>query len=192
MATDGQLSERVRHGDLGALDVAIDRNYSIATFLVAALSVTTDATDPIERAWARLVGDLRAGRVTDHIRAEILAHIIDVLAEDDLLDTSDVQPPAAPAMLPADDRWAGWWEDEPPPWPEDAELGRENLLRAIRRLPLGWRALVVLRDVAGLTPAEAEPIVHRSTGQQNAVLDAARQGLLNVLDTTLGAHSARS
>jgi RNA polymerase sigma-70 factor, ECF subfamily len=79
-----------------------------------------------------------------------------------------------------DDR--GGWREPPEPWidetPESLLLRRElaeSIRRAVESLPATQRAVIVLRDVEGLTAGEACEILGLTEGNQRVLLHRARQ-----------------
>jgi RNA polymerase sigma-70 factor, ECF subfamily len=101
-------------------------------------------------------------------------------------------------FLPAGHRWAGHWAWPPASWrdvPEDRLLSRETMTeveRAVDRLPPAQRAVLVLRDVEGLTAAEACRLLELSEGNQRVLLHRARSKVRAALERHLDADSARS
>jgi DNA-directed RNA polymerase specialized sigma24 family protein len=94
-------------------------------------------------------------------------------------------PPAdAPPLAPAADfeaphgRWAGWWRDGLPvtPTPDDRDLER-----ALTSIPAGLAAILVLRDVEGLGPAEAAVLTGHSAERQLVLLHHGRVSLRSAL-----------
>ncbi|MGH3650842.1 MAG: RNA polymerase sigma factor [Acidimicrobiia bacterium] len=88
-------------------------------------------------------------------------------------DTPTVEPERFQAT---DEPYPGHWRFPPEPWPEDPAEGaarRERLNRTLGDLPVTWRAVVVARDVQGLsadevatelgiTPEDQVPLLHRA------------------------------
>jgi hypothetical protein len=138
------------------------------------------------------VASLAAGAglaaVAGAVRGALLGQLVMVLAERQLLDAGPTQAPQPPAFLPADDRWAGWWAEEPPEWAPDAALP-PRVTGALRQVPLGLRVLLVLRDAAMISPREAEPIVNVPGYGQAALLDEAREVYVSALDARLTAEA---
>lgn len=87
-------------------------------------------------------------------------------------------------------RWAGHWCAPPQPWPEEhllaAEVGNE-VESAIRRLPPHQRAVLVLRDVEGLTAAEACEVLGITAANERVLLHRARSRVRQALETYLQA-----
>jgi RNA polymerase sigma-70 factor (ECF subfamily) len=100
-------------------------------------------------------------------------------------------------FLPAGHRWAGHWASPPRSWrdvPEDLLLSRETMTeveRAVDGLPVAQQAVLVLRDVEGLTAAEACHLLGLSEGNQRVLLHRARSKVRAALERYLDAAPAR-
>jgi RNA polymerase sigma-70 factor (ECF subfamily) len=101
-------------------------------------------------------------------------------------------------FLPAGHRWAGHWASPPASWrevPEDLLLSQETLTevdRAIATLPAAQRAVLVLRDVEGLTAAEACQLLGLTEGNQRVLLHRARSKVRATLEPYLDTAPKRS
>ncbi len=84
--------------------------------------------------------------------------------------------------------WSGHWMLPPAPWEEapGARLESVETLevvgRAIVELPERQRAVLVLRDVDGWTPAEVCDLLELSEGNQRVLLHRARAGVRQTLE----------
>ena len=98
-------------------------------------------------------------------------------------------------FLPAGHRWAGHWASAPSDWrelPEDRLLSRETMAeveRAIAGLPATQRAVLVLRDVDGLSAAEACQLLGLTEGNQRVLLHRARSKVRAALERYLDTAS---
>jgi RNA polymerase sigma-70 factor (ECF subfamily) len=94
-------------------------------------------------------------------------------------------------FLPAGHRWAGHWASPPCSWreiPEDVLLSRETMTeveRAIDSLPPAQRAVLVVRDVEGLTAAEACQLLGLTEGNQRVLLHRGRSRVRATLERYL-------
>lgn len=91
-------------------------------------------------------------------------------------------PDGGPGCEPADAR----------PGPEEvvsARLGREAILAAVAALPVDHRAVVVLRDVQGLSYEEVAAVLGQSIGTVKSRLHRARASLRAALDPPAAAQS---
>ncbi len=100
-------------------------------------------------------------------------------------------------FLPAGYRWAGHWASPPASWrdlPEDRLLARETMAeveQAVDRLPVAQRAVLVLRDVEGLTAAEACELLGLTEGNQRVLLHRGRSKVRATLERYLDAARER-
>jgi DNA-directed RNA polymerase specialized sigma24 family protein len=93
----------------------------------------------------------------------------------------DSLPVSAAEFHPFDHRWAGWRADEPDELPDDPLPGADAVVAALRRLPLAERAVLVLRDAAGLSVEACAEIVAGTAAEQNRLLDHARDAFTSAL-----------
>ena len=91
-------------------------------------------------------------------------------------------------FLPAGQRWAGHWASPPASWrevPEDVLLSQETIAeveRAVGALPATQRAVLILRDVEGLTAAEACQLLGLTEGNQRVLLHRGRSKVRAALE----------
>ena len=180
---DEDMCARIRRGDASAVSELLERDHSVADLLFRVSSAQGAGDGALSGAWATLIEDVRSGLVTGSLRAALLERVIFALDDRGEFDTARTPPlPGRGAFLAADDRWAGWWADEPVPWPEGAEPTPAQVLTVLRRIPLSLRVLLVVRDVAHLPAAQAERIVNRPADRQAPALDAAREAYVAYVD----------
>jgi len=94
--------------------------------------------------------------------------------------TEPLDPQEDPRMLDAPD-----WSDAPQTVLEQRDL-RNALDRAIRTLPDGYRATVVLRDIEGLSTREAAEVMELSESAFKSRLHRARLAVRAALDEHFG------
>ena len=100
-------------------------------------------------------------------------------------------------FLPAGQRWAGHWASPPASWrevPEDVLLSQETIAeveRAVGALPATQRAVLILRDVEGLTAAEACQLLGLTEGNQRVLLHRGRSKVRATLERYLDAAPTR-
>jgi RNA polymerase sigma-70 factor, ECF subfamily len=109
-------------------------------------------------------------------------------------DQDDDEPAVEPdRFLPAGHRWAGHWASPPASWrevPEDRLLSQEILSeveRAVQALPAAQRAVLVLRDLEGLTAGEACRLLGLTEGNQRVLLHRGRSKVRAALERYLDA-----
>ena len=101
-------------------------------------------------------------------------------------------------FLPAGHRWAGHWASPPASWrevPEELLLSQETMAeveRAVATLPAAQRAVLVLRDVEGLSAAEACQLLGLTEGNQRVLLHRGRSKVRAALERYLDAPARRS
>jgi RNA polymerase sigma-70 factor (ECF subfamily) len=109
------------------------------------------------------------------------------------LDGLDEAGPAVDPdrFLPPGEPWAGHWASPPRSWrdlPEDRLLSRETraeVEQAVELLPPAQRAVIVLRDVEGLTAAETCELLGLTEGNQRVLLHRARSKVRRALERYL-------
>jgi RNA polymerase sigma-70 factor (ECF subfamily) len=101
-------------------------------------------------------------------------------------------PAVDPArFLPDGHRWAGHWAEEFPSFdatPEDVLLREELMVylrQVIARLPSRQQAVLVLRDVEGVSAAEVCDILSMNDGTERVLLHRARAKVREGLETYL-------
>ena len=101
-------------------------------------------------------------------------------------------------FLPAGHRWAGHWASPPASWrevPEELLLSQETMAeveRAVAALPAAQRAVLVLRDVEGLSAAEACQLLGLTEGNQRVLLHRGRSKVRATLERYLDPAPERS
>lgn len=86
----------------------------------------------------------------------------------------------------------GAWSVPPVPWPDEVEdrVRAERMAKSIRvaldDLPSAQREVLTLRDIHGMTAAEACEILEVGDGHQRVLLHRARSRLRNVLEGEYG------
>jgi RNA polymerase sigma-70 factor, ECF subfamily len=101
-------------------------------------------------------------------------------------------------FLPAGHRWAGHWASPPASWrevPEELLLSQETMAeveRAVAALPAAQRAVLVLRDVDGLSAAEACQLLGLTEGNQRVLLHRGRSKVRATLERYLDPAPERS
>lgn len=184
--SDRSLCDRISRADAAALNELIARDYPAADLLArAAAAAGADIGESVALAWQQLIADVASHSVTDGLRGALLEQVIAVLDDRELLDTTQVAVLPRPVFIPPDDSWAGWWADDPAEWPPGSVLTQGQILGALRRVPVGRRVLLVLRDAARIPAPEAQAVVGISPAQQTALLDETRQDFVAAVDHEL-------
>jgi hypothetical protein len=180
VTSEAEYAARVYTGDRSVVRELLDRDHAAAALLADVLA----AEDPrrvVSDAWEDLLGQVAAGTEDDDLRAALFRR---VAAAAGIGGSTGGEPHATRlgTFVPSGDRWEGWWDKEPPGWPAGTELGPARVRAAIRRLPPSWRALLVMRDVAGLSAEQTAAALPAARTDQATQLEWARDAYLIEID----------
>lgn len=191
---DDLLATRIRSGDASALRALLSRDYGVAAFFARAMAPdgSLDADRRVaDRAWE---GHVRA-IVGGHLRGDLRRAILRSIAE---LQKLDVAGSAAPGpgvplgtFVADGDRWEGWWDKEPPPWPEGSQPRAEDVLTALRRISAEPRAVLVLRSIASLDADDTAFVLGNDRAKQADLMTDARRAYVVELDREVGRRAGR-
>lgn len=199
MESDEVFVHRLRAGDEAAFRDLVRRHHG-AMISVALGFVRNRATaeEVVQETWRAVVAGLEGlsapGALTGWIYT-ILANIARRRARREqrqpLLD--DLAADDGPAVDPERFTRRGFWREDVAAWdpldPERILAGRElwrHLRAAVETLPPGQRAVVLLRDVEGLEPADVCRILGISDANRRVLLHRARARLRQVLEELPG------
>jgi RNA polymerase sigma-70 factor (ECF subfamily) len=176
MATDEELVSRARRGDLGAFERLVERHRPVVTRVAARIAGRADADDVAQDAFLRAYHRLDRYRGEGAFRAWLLqiAHnaalsaVARRRAEPAGLDVEPAE--AAPADAPK----------TPAERLEERER-RERLELKLRGLRPEHRAVLVLRDVEGLSYEEIATVTDSPLGSVKGRLHRARGELIDLL-----------
>ncbi len=180
---DAQLAEGLRAGRTGALAALMARDYAVSALFASLIS--HDGSGALMSGWRRHLDDITSGRLRDGLRRNLLQTVWE--ARDDEEPRRALRAPLG-TFAPEGDRWEGWWDKEPPPWPPGVTPKARHVVAALRRLPLLLRAVLLLRDVAGLGPADSAALLDNDHLDQPELLQHARDAYLVELDRELTSH----
>jgi RNA polymerase sigma-70 factor (ECF subfamily) len=186
-----ELVTALRRGDEAAF-LALVRRYHGAMVRVARAYLMSDAAaeDAVQEAWLGVVNGIERFEGRSSVKSWIFqiavysaktrrardGWMIPASALDD--DRDDDGPAVDPERFQGEGaRYANHWSHPPEPWAEERLQSAEAaaLVRAeIGRLPANQRAVITLRDVEGLDPAEVCGILGISDGNQRVLLHRAR------------------
>lgn len=198
-ASEESLVEHIKAGDPEAFEWIVN-HWSGSMLSVARSIVGTDlASDVVQDTWLSVIRSVRRfeGRASLRTwtfrilvnachkraktqRAEFPAAFGDGAAADSADGTGG--PSVDPGRFLSSGQWAGHWAVFPEPWPNpvDGALAvelREQLAAALATLPSRQRAVVVLRDVNGLTSEEVCAILEITAENQRVLLHRGRATL---------------
>ena len=175
---------------MSALAQMVDRHHGAVSLLAGALAPAGDDGSEARRmgleAWEAVLGDVdgRAGAGLS-LPTRLLGAVVDrAPAEGTTDDVDDVL--ASRDLYPSGHRWAGWRADDPADWPARFVGDPATAVRALRRLPVVLRVVLVMRDVAHLGAVETTAVLGGTPRDQLSALDAARVRLVASLDRDLG------
>jgi hypothetical protein len=178
---DERWAAAIRAGDPAAVEEVVARDYGVSALFAEV--ATEDPGAVLDAAWRAHVQAIGDGSRRGDLRRELLRAIWAV--RPDGPTTPRAQLPTMAELgtfAPDGDRWAGWWDKEPPPWPDGFVPSTADVVTALRRLPLGVRAVLVLRDVAGLAAPDSADVLDNDHLGQPALLEQARDAFLVELD----------
>jgi len=167
MDVDPDLVRAVQRGEPGAMDALIRATYAAVYALCRRLlGDPADAADATQEVYVRVVRSVLAfraeaafgtwlHRVTVNVCATALRRRGDVRARGQSAGTTAFAAPGSPDSLPSDDDIEGSVADR--------DQARQ-VADAIAELPADARAVVVLRDVQGLSTKEAAAVLGVSQG----------------------------
>ena len=186
MDEDLALLERLRGGDEAAF-AALVRQHAGALRRVARTFVRTSsaADEVVQETWLGVIRGLETFEGRSSLRTWIFTLLVNRARTRAVRDARNVPfssvedddgPTVDPAAFGDDGRWRS-----APPWldgdPDSSLLSRElraHLLQAIDDLPPAQRAVITLRDLAGVPADEACELLELSEGNQRVLLHRAR------------------
>jgi RNA polymerase sigma-70 factor (ECF subfamily) len=188
---EGAPLAALRAGDEAAF-LALVRRHHAAMLRVAATYVRSRAVaeEVVQEAWLGVLRGLHLFEGRGSLRGWIFRILVNCAKTRAVRELRGVPLSAldgageeeAPAVPPGRFRgegepWPGHWADPPEPWP-DARVESGELLALVRdgleRLPPAQRAVMSMRDVAGLDPAEVCEALGISDANQRVLLHRAR------------------
>lgn len=161
---DEQLADAVRGGRSEAFAVLWERHADAGRSAARRLTATYDPDDLVQEAYLRVLGALQSGHgPTGPFRPYLYTTLRSVAASwartPDPLPVEDVPEVVDPRDLSTE------------------VLERSVTVRAFRRLPERWQAVLWYTEVEGMEPREAAPLLGLSAGATAALSYRAREGL---------------
>ena len=186
MEDDRVLIERMRAGDGRAFETLVTA-YDGSLRRVARSFVRTPAAadEVVQETWLGVVRGLDGFEGRSSLRTwifKILSNVARTRATQDARSVpfSSLEADEGPAMEPSAFAADGSWASAPERLdadPEGALLGaelRERLLRAVDELPPAQRAVITMRDIAGVPAQEVCDLLDIGDGNQRVLLHRAR------------------
>jgi RNA polymerase sigma-70 factor, ECF subfamily len=180
------LLSRLRAGDERAFE-ALVAQHDGALRRVARTFVRTDSAvdDVVQETWLGVVRGLAGFEGRSSLRTWIFRILVNqartrAVRDARSLPFSALEQDDAPAVEPAAFAADGRWTSTPPRLDGDPESGllsaelRRHLLRAVDGLSPDQRAVITLRDLAGVPAAEVCDLLELTEGNQRVLLHRAR------------------
>jgi RNA polymerase sigma-70 factor (ECF subfamily) len=204
IVSDEHLVDQLRAGDAGAMRRLVERHHG-TMLRVARVYARNPATaeEIVQDAWIAVIQGIGAFHGRSQLKTWLLAIVANkarTRAERDgrLVLLDDLGP--AEGVDPSRFDGRGHWTRPPGPWEEisperlagDRELVK-HIGEALDHLPPAQRAVVLLRDVEGISSEDACNILGVSESNQRVLLHRARTRLRAVMETLLtpGARTGR-
>jgi len=200
---DRRVVEALRQGDHGAFEALVDA-HTTSMLRVARSYVQSAhaAEDVVQETWMAVFTGIDRFEARSSLKTWIFG-ILANRARTRSKGDSRLQPRVAsddaaedpvgrtvdPARFETAGRWAGHWSVPPATLPEDRVLGlefRATLNAVIDDLPARQRAVIVLRDVEGLSAVETCQVLGLSEANQRVLLHRARVRVRGALELLLG------
>jgi RNA polymerase sigma-70 factor (ECF subfamily) len=194
---DHELVERLRAGDEEAFAELVDR-YDRQLRRLARTFVRTDsaAADVVQETWLGVLRGLDSFEERSSLKTWIFRILVNRARTRAVRDArqvpfSSLAPEGSPAVDPSNFENGGWAQP-PRPFPADPESEllsgelRGRLAEAVETLPEQQRAVILLRDFAGLGGPEVAEALGISEGNQRVILHRARSKVREELAGYLG------
>ncbi|WP_131787982.1 zf-HC2 domain-containing protein [Protofrankia symbiont of Coriaria ruscifolia] len=183
-------------GGRAAVSDLMDTHHGFAVLLAKAVGAGSATVRVVERAWVDTVAAVVSDAGTP-VRPACSVRSCDCCERTaNSTRPTPTPPPTSPPtprrpragfFLPPDDRWAGWWDVDVPSWPAGRIPTAEQVLHAVRCLPLRQRTLLILRDSARLSTDETADSLGVEPDDQGRLLDDAREAYVAYLDEEIRA-----
>lgn len=201
MDHDDAILERLRAGDEAAFEALVAR-HDATLRRVARTFVSTQALadDVVQETWLGVIRGLDRFEGRSSLRTwifQILANRArsSAVREARSQPFSAIAPTDGPTVDPSEFDGDGRWRSAPPRLDCDPEMSllsselRGRLLEAIDGLPANMRAVIMLRDVVGVSPEEVCEMLEITDGNQRVTLHRARARVREALLPLVGVGS---
>lgn len=191
---DDALVDRLRAGDEAAFRQLVDR-YHVSMVRLAATFVPNRAVaeEVVQETWVGVLRGLDRFEGRSTLRTWLFRILVNQARTVGVRERRTVPVAASePAVDPQRFGAAGQWVDPPAPWTDEVEdrLCAAATLAKVRglidALPAGQREVVMLRDVEGLSSAEACKVLGIREGNQRVLLHRGRSRVRGLLEQEAG------
>jgi RNA polymerase sigma-70 factor, ECF subfamily len=190
---DLELLDRLRDGDEEAFLVLVGRYQQqmlrLARSMVSSQAVAEEA---VQDTWMGVVRGIDRFEGRSSFKTWLFRILVNRTRSAGAKEVPSVPIENAHAVDPARFDAQGHWADPVTPWTEqaddrlDAAKWSQVLTAAIYQLPDRQRQIVMLRDVEGLSSAEACDVLGISAGNQRILLHRGRTRLREAIETEMG------
>lgn len=198
---DEAVVAALRAGDEKAFAALLDRYHPTMLRVARAYVATREAAeDVVQETWLGVIKGLAGFEARSSLRTWIFRILVNRARSrgerearsrpfSSFGDEHD-EPAVDPQRFVDSGRWAGFWSSPPShhSLPEARVLAAEagdRLMAAVDRLPAGQRAVIVLRDLHGLSGAEVCELLSLSDANQRVLLHRARSRVRTELERYL-------
>jgi RNA polymerase sigma-70 factor (ECF subfamily) len=201
VVSDDALLERLRAGDEVAFQALVDRHDGALRRLARTFVQSAAAADEVaQETWLAVITGLHRFEGRSSLRTWIFSILVNQARSRGVRDArsvpfSDLEADDRPAVEPTAFSADGRWTSAPARLDADPEtrlLGaelREHLLDAVDQLPEAQRAVITLRDLAGLPAEDVCELLDLTDGNQRVLLHRARsrvrQALLPLMEVNV-------
>jgi RNA polymerase sigma-70 factor (ECF subfamily) len=189
-ATEADLVARLRAGDEGAF-VALAHCHQTTMLRLATSFVPSAAVaeEVVQDTWVAVLRGIDGFSGRASFKTWLLTILVNRAKTTGMREARSVAiDDAGPAVDRARFDAAGAWASPPRHWIEESEDRllasglRDRLELALRRLPSRQRAIVILRDVDGLSSEEVCGVLGITAGNQRVLLHRARSHLREAVE----------
>ena len=200
---DAALLEALRAGREDAFAGLVDRYHTSMVRVARAYVASREAAeDVVQDAWIGIIRGLDRFEGRSSLKTWMFRILVNKAMtrggrEARTVPFSSLGPDDVsvdPDRFVASGRWAGWWqrEDAVSPLPDRVVLSKEARAMVdavIATLPPNQRLVILLRDVQGLSAAEACEVLDVSEANQRVLLHRARGKVRAALEHYVGEHA---
>ena len=192
MEIDAELVGRLRDGDEDAFVMLVDRYHQpmlrLARSMVSSEAVAEEA---VQDTWLAVVRGIERFEGRSTFKTWLFHILANRVRSAATREQRNAQVESPHSVDPARFDAQGQWADPLEQWAQESDdrleaaLWAPILKAALEELPSRQRAVVVLRDIEGLSSAEACNVLGISPGNQRILLHRGRSRMREMLDVEL-------